>query len=88
MHEGVKFNTFYRFGIKYRTMVRTRAVGKSKILQLGKQPYSVVEKKEYADAMGSSKDDLSLPAIAYQAAEGGINISIANGVKTVTTIKG
>ena len=35
MDKGITLHTFYRFGIKHRTMVRTRAVGKSKILQLG-----------------------------------------------------
>ena len=48
-----------------------------------------MEEKEYANSMGQSTDSsITLPVVEFQAAEGGMTISIANGVKTKTTIKG
>ncbi len=83
---GVGVTSFYKNGIKKRTMVRSRAIGSSEILLLGQSSFSIVEDKIYADAFGPG---LQLtPGSDVQAAEGGVTITAANGIVTQTKIKG
>ena len=86
MSDGIKMGTFFKFGIKMRTLVRTRAIGKPEVIVMGQQGYSIYESKNYADAIGSNSSKTFKDTI--EAAEGGITITVANGVKTTTKIKG
>lgn len=87
MTESRKVGSFQKVGQKYRAMVRARAIGSAEILVLGMQQFSVQETKEYANAIGNPSE-ASLPAPDVSAAEGGLTITSANGIQTVTTIKG
>jgi hypothetical protein len=84
----VSLNTFFRRGTKYRTLVRSKAIGVSTIITLGSQNFAIEEKKVYADAVGSGGGDAPPDDPTPQAADGGITITVANGVETTTTIKG
>jgi hypothetical protein len=85
--EGVKVTSFFKNGIKKRTMIRTRPIGVSEILVLGQAEFSIVENKVYAGSFGPGA--IMAPAgSGVQAAEGGVTITAANGIVTETKIKG
>ncbi len=87
MSQPVKVGSYFKYGMKMRTMIRAKAVGTSEIIVMGSQGFSIDEEKEYADAVGAgggTPGNNNGP----EAAEGGITISVANGVLTKTTIKG
>ena len=87
MASSIVMGSFFKVGIKMRSMVRARAIGTSEILIMGQQAYAINETKEYADAIGNPAAPAS-PASGVEAAEGGVTITIANGVNTKTLIKG
>jgi len=87
MNDGISVGSFYKSGVKFRAMIRSRAIGTSEIIVMGQQTYGIQERKHYADAMGRT-DDSSMPNPETETAEGGVTISIANGIKTTTEIKG
>lgn len=87
MYSSIKINSFFKYGIKMRAMVRARAVGMSELVIVGMQPYAINETKEYADAIGV-ESGYEPPEPENEAAEGGMTITIANGVNTKTLIKG
>ena len=87
MAASIRISSFFKHGIKMRSMVRARAIGMSEIIIMGSQAYSINETKEYADALG--RDSIyEPPSPGREAAEGGMTITIANGVSTETLIKG
>ena len=79
--------SFQKVGIKKRAMVRARAVGNSELIIIGSQQFGIAEEKEYAQAVGSPSS-AAVPDPAVAAGEGGMTISVANGVLTKTRIKG
>ena len=86
MEGDFETGTFFKFGTKQNSMIRTRAIGKSEVIIFGQQGYKINEKKHYANAIGqgtveSFGDDI-------EAVDNGITITAANGTKTTTTIKG
>ena len=86
MQPGVETGTFFKFGIKKLSFIRTRAIGESEVKILGQQGYKINETKYYADAVGEG--ELTSFGDDIEAVDNGITITAANGTKTTTTIKG
>ena len=86
MHDGYELTTYARKGTKKRLITRVRPFGTSKLIPLGDFPFAVIEDKEYADAISGAETPVVAPDSSI--ADGGVTVSIANGIKTYTTIKG
>lgn len=87
---GLTLNTFCKTGTKVRSIVRARAAGESTIVALGSTAYSLKESKTYAGAKGGGGEQSSCEGEGGGAeyADGGSTVIFANGVQTVTEIKG
>jgi len=84
---GISVSTFYKIGIKKRAIVRTRAAAPAELIILGALPFSIMEDKLYADAIGNGSE-APTPEGGPESADGGVTITAANGVITTTKIKG
>ena len=87
MSDGYELATYTRIGEKTRVYTKVKPFGGSEIVEMGKIPFSVVENKEYADAIKGDGNPLDVsPEVA--AADSGTTIVIADGVKTETKVRG
>ncbi len=88
MVDAVSVGTYYRYGRKSRTYTKSRVFGTSEIVVMGETPFAILEVKEYADAMGPGAPAPTVGGDSPAHADGGAQYTIANGVKTITDIKG
>ncbi len=87
MESSILIPTYVRTGRKKRSYTKASVFGVSKIVEMGETPFAVIESKEYANAIGGG---ISVPTTSEVSnhADGGAQYTIANGVKTMTDIKG
>ena len=92
MEDSASFETYFRFGRKKRVYTKAQIFGTSKIVTMGESQFSINESKEYANVIATSETPSvpSAPANDENVthADGGARYTIANGVKTMTDIKG
>ena len=88
MDSSITVGTYYRFGRKKRLYTKSRVFGTSEIVPMGESPFSVSEQKEYANAIGPGSPAPSHSGGETSHADGGAQYTVANGVKTMTDIKG
>jgi hypothetical protein len=79
--------TYSRIGTKTRILTKVKPMGTTELVQTGTIPFSVIENKEYADAIGDGGSELEGPE-DVAAGDSAMTISVANGIKTSTKIKG
>lgn len=85
MTNSIDITTYTKVGTKYRTMIRSRASGKSELIGLGSNDFALIETKSYAGAIGTGA--VVNPAVE-EYSDSGASIVVANGVKTETQLKG
>jgi len=86
---GGGVSSFCKTGSKTRAVIRTRGYGGTTMVVLGTVPYSQTENKIYAGAKGAGGGGGGgCGGGGGGGADGGITVVSANGVTTVTTIKG
>ena len=88
MQNSISVGTYFRHGRKKRMYTKARVFGTSEIVTMGESPFSISEQKEYADAIGPGSPAPEHVGGETLHADGGAQYTIANGVKTVTDIKG
>ena len=88
MESSITVGTYYRFGRKKRLYTKASVFGISEIVPMGESPFSISEQKEYANAIGPGSPAPSHSGGETSHADGGAQYTIANGVKTMTDIKG
>ena len=88
MEDSVSVGTYFRYGRKKRMYTRARVFGTSEIVTMGESPFSISEQKEYANAIGSGSPAPEHIGGETLHADGGAQYTVANGVKTITDIKG
>ena len=87
MDGGVELGTYYKFGTKKRTYTKSRVFGTSELVVMGESAYSITENKIYANSSGGGVT-ISPGAGGGAHADGGAQYVAANGVMTITDIKG
>jgi hypothetical protein len=87
MENSIRVPTYSRIGVKTRLLTRVMPMGGTELVETGKVAFSVVENKEYADAIGESAPELKIIE-EVAAGDSAMTISVANGIKTSTKIKG
>lgn len=94
--DPLTLKTYTKNGNKIRTAVRSHIFGGSEIIALGSSQFNIVEKKSYADAIGDGDkdeqkglepDENDVPD-TKETADGGGQVTAANGVLTVTKVQG
>ena len=86
MNSGIVVGSYSRVGSKKRTYTRNRVFGTSELIVMGESQFAVGENKIYADAIGGGGTEVSVGGGVL--ADGGAQITAANGVMTITEIKG
>ena len=85
MSGGALVGTYYKIGTKARTYTKSRVFGTSELVVMGVSGFAITENKLYADAAGGGS---SVSAGGGAFADGGAQYTAANGVLTMTDIKG
>lgn len=88
MESSISVGTYFRYGRKKRVYTKALVFGTSELIAMGESPFSMSEQKEYADAMGPGSPTPEHKGGETMHADGGAQYTVANGVKTMTDIKG
>lgn len=85
MSSGIVVGSYYKTGTKRRMYTKAKVFGTSELIVMGENQFSVIENKVYADAAGGGNQ---IDPSGGGGADGGVTISVANGVQTITHIRG